>query len=71
MKSVGGQIAVRIVHNYGEGANLVELCILPGEGLSVLRDLWTETQVGSGQEKMNGVPEDFHMGDIVSVGGEV
>lgn len=33
---------VRVVHRCDGGANLVEVNILAGEGLSKLRDLWTE-----------------------------
>lgn len=34
------------MHNCDEGVNPQEVIILAGEGLSTLRDSWTETQAG-------------------------
>lgn len=46
------------MHSNGEGVKLVELSIRTGEGLSMFRDLRTETQgVKKAWELMSGVSE--------------
>lgn len=63
-----GKSVARRMHSCGGGANIVELNILTGVGLSLSFDVWTKAPGDRGNcMLMNRFSDDVSIGNVVSV----